>query len=283
MAIASISSCSHNGKIAENLAARITDLSSLGWDVVWPVVQSELVSVKPAAQVAAVSSSIWNACYKDMQLSDVTARMLRDAVTAALSGEDTFYGRFYRQLQLDQIEKSETKQYIINQISAYWDGHPHKGPSIRDITDDRRLDDVYDIYRYGIDSYGNMYCLYKLYTLPDSLSALSPSDASYRFKQSTPGELWIRLKDHPLAFPAFSGKYPNVYVGDRKRHIAFVNLGGLYKTDAVGRISCDEYGSAVQLYGGDAVAYSPSMSCIYDFEFVKDHDDVTFITQMRGI
>lgn len=123
--------------------------------------------------------------------------------------------------------------------------------------------DAYDIYRYGIDSYGNMYCLYKQYQAEAAISAAPYGGLSYRFRQNTPGELWIRMKDHPLAFPAFSGRHPNVYLGDQtKRHKAFGSLLGL---DGFSKVSAD----------------SSEASCIYDFELTKDGRDITFVTRMR--
>ena len=70
-----------------------------------------------------------------------------------------------------------------------------------------------------------MYCLYKQYDSDIVLDTVVRGGLSYKYKQSTPGSLWIRLKNHPLAFPAFSGRYPNVYMETtNKRHVAFANL-----------------------------------------------------------
>ena len=44
----------------------------------------------------------------------------------------------------------------------------------------------YSIYKYGQDTFGNVYMLYKKINTQDQL-----------------GQLWIRLKDHPIPFPAF--------------------------------------------------------------------------------
>jgi hypothetical protein len=53
--------------------------------------------------------------------------------------------------------------------------------------------------------------------------------------------LWIRLKNHPIAFPAFSGSHPNVYIKSRnKRHAAFVNLFDLYMRDINGNLILDD-------------------------------------------
>ena len=160
-------------------------------------------------------------------MSDITPYDVYSAVKNALSGESTFYGRFYRQLRLDQGQQRANKEYRINQPTRYW-GHmsvPGGGPSISAITNETTLDRVFDIYKYGIDSYGNMYCLYKQYDSDIVRDMAVRGGLSYKYKQSTPGSLWIRLKNHPLAFPAFSGRYPNVYMETtNKRHVAFANL-----------------------------------------------------------
>lgn len=52
--------------------------------------------------------------------------------------------------------------------------------------------EVHDIYKYYTDSYGNMYILYKQY---------NEENPSEQTKLATPGELWIRLPDTPIAFP----------------------------------------------------------------------------------
>jgi hypothetical protein len=105
---------------------------------------------------------------------------------------------------------------------------------------------------------------------------------SYKHKQNTPGELWIRFKNHPIAFPAFSGSHPNVYIKSRnKRHIAFVNIFDLYRRNSeTGEILRDN-NEPIQLIDDEiANIQVSSTSCIYDFEFTKDRNHITFITQM---
>ena len=212
-------------------------------------------------------------------MSDITPYEVYSAVKDVLSGESTFYGRFYKQLRLDQDNQRANREYIINQLSCYW-GHkpvPGGGPSISAITNDAPLPDAFDIYRYGIDSYGNMYCLYKQYD-GDVVREMAPlGGLSYKYKRSTPGSLWIRLKDHPLAFPAFSGRYPNVYLETSgKRHVAFRNLLNLCSYDAEnGEVSL----SGEEIYTKlSAPGAAEAASCIYDFEFTKNRNDVTFVT-----
>jgi hypothetical protein len=59
----------------------------------------------------------------------------------------------------------------------------------------------YDIYKYVTDLNDNIYILYKEY---------EKENISFEEKRNTTGQLWIRLKDYPIAFPAFYGDYPIV-------------------------------------------------------------------------
>lgn len=99
------------------------------------------------------------------------------------SGE--FYRRFFSHLGLNDIELERECQ----QLKDYY-------PLIKDITDDHDLPSVYDIYKYALDSNGNSYILYKQYGM---------YKPSFKEMRNTPGEIWIRLSDHPFAFPAFTG------------------------------------------------------------------------------
>ena len=67
---------------------------------------------------------------------------------------------------------------------------------------------VHDIYQYGLDAYGNAYILVKDYGLKsiDQLSAISTQT-----KKSTPGKLWMKLKNHPLALPAYVLKNDSIH------------------------------------------------------------------------
>jgi len=106
----------------------------------------------------------------------------------------------------------------------------------------------YDIYRYGVDQLGNMYSLFKQYHV---------EEPSYYDRKNTRGSLWIRLKDHPLAFPAFSGLRPNVVVSSYSDiPEPFRRLAGFTE---------DEACSAVYPH-----YISSMMSCFYDFEITKN-------------
>lgn len=67
---------------------------------------------------------------------------------------------------------------------------------------------VHDIYQYGLDAYGNAYILVKDYGLKsiDQLSAISTQT-----KKRTPGKLWMKLKNHPLALPAYVLKKDSIH------------------------------------------------------------------------
>lgn len=73
---------------------------------------------------------------------------------------------------------------------------------IFEVTDTADIKNVHDIYKYGLDLNGNSYILYKKY---DYSQVEELKDLSFNHKRNTPGEMWIRLAGHPIAFPAFTG------------------------------------------------------------------------------
>ena len=101
---------------------------------------------------------------------------------------ETFFGKYYSHLQLKD-EDNLDRMFIGAQL-----GSPEISARIFDIVQTKsNVRDVYDIYRYGMDSFDNMYVLYKRY---------GDESPSYQDKKNTPGQLWVRRKDHPIAFPA---------------------------------------------------------------------------------
>ena len=109
------------------------------------------------------------------------------------SGE--FFDRFYKPLVLTQSEL----KYVIDQYEEYYKSDDPSVTTIDQITSPRHKFNIYDIYKYGVDTFDNKYTLYKQYF---------DKSPSYRTKRNTLGELWIRLKDHPVSFPALAGKHP---------------------------------------------------------------------------
>lgn len=110
--------------------------------------------------------------------------------------ENTFYERFYGHLDLD----ADQRRYVADQLSAYF-LDPPQGAEYTTVRDIVAENSGWDIYNYGEDRFGNMYILYKNY---------GKDDPTYQEKKNTPGILWIRIKDNPIAFPAFAGQFPNV-------------------------------------------------------------------------
>lgn len=65
---------------------------------------------------------------------------------------------------------------------------------------------AYDIHRYGKDYYGNMYILVKDY----GKSAISDViNISEKTKLNKPGIMWMRIKNHPIAFPMIYKDFNN--------------------------------------------------------------------------
>jgi hypothetical protein len=102
---------------------------------------------------------------------------------------DTFYSRFYSHLSLPEDQRIR----ISKQLEKYL-GDIKEVAGKKDVEDGEN--GVYDIWKYGIDIYNNSIILYKKY----------PREGmTYAEKRDVPGHVWIRLADHPLAFPAFYG------------------------------------------------------------------------------
>lgn len=105
--------------------------------------------------------------------------------------QKTFFEKYYRHLGLVPAEC----QRVARQLAEYKD-------KIFEVTSTASIYDVHDIYKYGLDLNGNSYILYKKY---DYSQVEELRDLSFTSKRNTPGEMWIRLAGHPIAFPAFTG------------------------------------------------------------------------------
>jgi hypothetical protein len=101
-----------------------------------------------------------------------------------------FYVKYYEHLNLNNEEINR----ICDQLSVYSDDILEKAG---DKTD---LSNVWDIYKYARDKYDNHYILYKNY---------KDANPSTQKKRNTTGELWIRLNNHPIAFPGIAIKNGN--------------------------------------------------------------------------
>ena len=128
--------------------------------------------------------------------ADQCIASIRDKSTSSSSAK-TFYEKYYAPLDIGDVELNiiscqlnEHKDLIKNVISAA--GHS-----------------AFDIYRYGLDSNENIYVLLKQY---DYDKAAVDGKIPFKEKRNTLGSLWIRLKDHPIAFPALKGQYPAAYI-----------------------------------------------------------------------
>ena len=110
--------------------------------------------------------------------------------------KSSYYEKYYAHLGLTDEEciiianKLDTYITMINDIVSY----------------KNNKSDVYDIYKYATDINDNTYILYKKY---DS------ENPTFKEKQNTTGQLWVRIKNHPIAFPAFYGNSPAIDV-DKK-------------------------------------------------------------------
>lgn len=100
----------------------------------------------------------------------------------------------------------EDKAHIAKQLSEL-------STVLSDIAHNKK----YDIFRYGLDAFKNSYCLVKDYSVsaPDTM----PCDIDYDIRQQMSGKLWMRVKDHPIAFP--------LYLMDNKDVSSFADVAQL--------------------------------------------------------
>ena len=115
--------------------------------------------------------------------------------------QDNTPDSYYYQLNLTQEECNK----IAEQLRVY--ERPIREIVQRQKSSDSSqhcLSNEYDIYKYAEDYYGNSLILFKSYAYLYRQHADDPSYVpSYNEKKNAPGELWVRLNGHPIAFPAF--------------------------------------------------------------------------------
>lgn len=108
------------------------------------------------------------------------------------------------------------------------------------------------IARYGKDCHGNIYMLYK--------------DADGRGNPNALGEMWVRMKDHPLAFPMFDASQDGtgiggvgcVYSTENGTLNALVSNGDVrfeksYGSSDTGRVDCDGLSLSTFTASGSAI------------------------------
>lgn len=106
--------------------------------------------------------------------------------------DKSFFERFYYPLGLSK----ENYAFIAEQLKC-----DEVQKQIIEITNAHDRKDLYDIYKYGFDTYGNIYVLYKQY---------GQEKPSYQTKLNTLGKMWIRLNNHPIAIPLVLKSQPNL-------------------------------------------------------------------------
>jgi hypothetical protein len=113
-AISSIVDLQYNQKLAISVCSNIEALPSIdNWDDVLREL-NWMTNYKSDYSVGVLTANIYNKFYKDIPSScELTKYNLCNTIKSELSSDDTFYGRFYRQLRLDQKNKNKNKDYII--------------------------------------------------------------------------------------------------------------------------------------------------------------------------
>jgi len=169
---------------------------------------------------------------------------------------ETFYEKYYSQVELT---KNEARR-IGMQLQEYED-------DIRELTDPKPESEQYDIYKYGVDINKTHYALFKKYDYSDVEEL---GDLTYDAKRNTLGRMWIRQGDHPIAFPAFSGKNPAYYIGSTD-HLAPVIVALAQKRIGADGITWGDRAHTVIRSVNDPLEY------FYDFEISQNKASLAYV------
>lgn len=236
---------------------------------------STLLSVENTAEKTIISETIHSTVSKILtSWIDITDKDLKISIDNVVVGQplssvsnasvvnilnsqlpNTFFEKYYKHLDLPTTEY----QRIASQLEEYH-------TKIVDITDPKPVTDVYDIYKYGLDVNGNSYILYKKY---DYSSVEELKDFSFVQKRNTLGEIWVRLANHPIAFPAFSGKNPAYYL-QNPRLVNMSILSVAAKEDPNSIVWADEDHLEISQISSD-------MRMFYDFEMSKSKSSIAYV------
>lgn len=186
-------------------------------------------------------------------VSAISWNGIRQAVYEGLP--ETFYEKYYSQVDITLAEARR----VAGQLAEYRD-------EIFELTDPKPEAEQYDIYRYGIDINRTHYILFKKYDL-SGLDGIE--DLTYETKRNTLGRMWIRLADHPIAFPAFSGSDPAYYIRDVNEITPLiVRLAKKAGDDHV--VYTDKYYTSISRIDDD-VRY------FYDFELASNRASLAYV------
>lgn len=169
---------------------------------------------------------------------------------------ETFYEKYYTQVDLTTAEARR----IGEQLQEYKD-------DIIELTDPKPEADQYDIYKYGIDINKTHYALFKKY---DCSGLESLDELTYEAKRNTLGRMWIRLGDHPIAFPAFSGSRPAYYIGSTSE-LAPAIVALAEKKEGGNGVTYGDMAHTVISSINDPIEY------FYDFELASNKASIAYV------
>lgn len=207
-------------------------------------VETAVSAFLPSVDVALAVDQYLSEAISSNGLS-VNRTLFSDYIASRVS--ETFYGKYYSHLQFSDAGLA----YAAAQLSSY-------APAMLSgvFADPTARSAYYDIYRYGLDQNRNAYSLLKEY---------QGRRPSYDERKNSTGSIWVRMRDQPLPFPAFTGEFPAFELGDYGKIPKSVrNLAGL-----------DDRLSAEYRFISDP------MSRFYDFEFTRDGRNMFAVSKMR--
>ena len=194
------------------------------------------------------------------------------AIDLYLSSSHTFndVSTYYSHLNIEN--DIHIKELVCNALS-----NENIVQQINNIVSVHNKSDVYDIYNYCIDTYGNAYILYKKYDVEN------PSEFQ---KRMTPGKLWIRLSDSPIAFPMLD----IIDVADSYSQLSVLDKCGIHDICMLGtgdkliitgyHDESKQHIRSKPLY----ITYETRNSCgLGTLKFISTNPNVTYIDQTQLI
>ena len=187
--------------------------------------------------------------FNNTKPEEITQDIFQNFIEEALSVK-TYFEKYYYHLRLPDGDYS----HIANQLNVYYD-------KLSDFNSQKsNLSSLVDIYRYSVDSNGNIYTLCKKYDV---------SNPSYIYKKNQMGELWMRKKNHPISLPALTPVNNRGTLDYSYTNVAYSIEG--YDEQHVSKYMFDKTNLAA-LNG----------NCFYDFVMSNDGKYILFVHNYNG-
>ena len=161
--------------------------------------------------------------------------------------------KWYNKLNLSQTELSQITSQLTN-LSSYLSAVANNP--------------YYNIYRYGRDYFNNMYILVKYDNSIRNIKNAKHLDSDYW--KDKPGIMFMRIKNHPIAFPMMVYDTSNNYKNDISQ-IKYINNKHL----ALKSNTAFDNVNMISNFGNNLNSFK--FPAVYDFTISKDKSELMFV------